>query len=351
MSNGVKVIKINKAQREEWNRFVTENHRGSFLQSFEWSQFQESLGRRVFRLAIPGIAQVLVIKYDLPFGKSYLYSPRGPITSNYKLHPEKKSKISNGARITNYKLLLEKVREIAKQENSVFFRMDCPSFREGELEKLGFISPPKNYYFSATSTSPWVALLDINRSEEEILKSMKPKTRYNIRLAQRKGVVVKGGSSTKELNIFYKLLTDTAKREKFASHTKKHYQNLIRAFGPDVKISIALYKKIPISAILVLFWGNEAFYLHGSSSSRYRQLMATYLVQWQAIQEAKKQGCKFYNLGGVVPPGSINHPWQGITRFKIGFGSQIVEYARAYDLIYQPPWYKIYNLIRGIKHL
>ncbi len=325
----MKVIKINKAQREEWNRFVTENPYGSFLQSFEWSQFQESLGRQVFRLAIPHVAQTLVIKYKLPFGKSYLYSPHGPIID---------TDIFLKNSVAAFKILSKKVREIAQKEKAIFWRMDpiMSESKEGKgifknlgLEKLSREIQPKK-----------TLVLNLGKSKRELLGQMHHKTRYNIRLAKKRGVSIKTSNS---IDIFWDLLSQTAKRDSFRTHPKEYYQKMLEIFSP-AKLFLAKYKNKIIAADIVVFFGKRAAYLHGASDYKHRNLMAPYLLQWHQILEAKKEGKSLYDFWGID-----EKKWPGVTRFKKGFGGKEIGYIGAWDLVYQPAWYKIYNLARRMK--
>lgn len=345
--------------RQQWNEFIIDN-KGNFLQSWQWGEFQQSLGRQIWRIEIEEQLKGLVVKYNLPRGKSYLYCPRGPlfVLASQPLKSGQKQNLAGKRSNEIIQKFIDEIKIIAKKEKAIFFRMD--PMVELDLEKFGFKKAPPDYYFSATATSPAGALLKIDFSEEELLQKMKPKTRYNLRLAERKGVrVTRGGSDL--LDIFYDLLEQTAKREKFRPHLKEHYQRLLTAFGDrinpapiassnrgGIKIFLAQYQEQPLAASMVLFFGQIAHYLHGASVSEKRYLMPTYLLHWQAIKEAQKLNCQFYDFGGVAPTDDSNHPWSGLDRFKMGFGAKRVIYPWAQDLVWQPLWYQVYNLIRRI---
>jgi len=317
-------------QKEEWNRFVIQNS-GSFLQSYNWGEFQQSLGRQIWRIEKNQL-KALVIKHNLPFKKSYLYCPRGPVILSSAKDPEK-----------DQKNFLTEVKEIAKQENSIFFKLespqDCPlgTVPEGQslVPSVKQIQPPK------------ILVLDIAKPEEILLAQMHPKTRYNIRLAQRKGVEIQPSSelSHNGIQTFLDLLKETAKRDKFHLHPQEYYQKMLEFLGRKgmVKLFLAKYQNQVVAANLVCFFGQRATYLHGASDYNFRQLMASHLLQWQAILEAKKLDFKYYDFWGID-----EKKWPGVTRFKKSFGGQEVTYPDTFDLIFQPWWYKIYNLGRRI---
>jgi len=277
----------------------------SFLQSLEWERFQKSLNRKTWR-----VEGKLVIKHDLPFSKNYLYCPR--------------SEISDG--------FLKEVEKIAKQEKSIFLKVEpekeIPNFKKSDKQ----IQPAKTI------------ILDISKSEDELLNQMHPKTRYNIRLAQKKGIEIKQSNNQESSDVFIKLLKQTAQRDKFFLHSQEYYQKMINILGQDiVKLFLAKYKDKVIAANLVCFFNQTAIYLHGASDYRYRQIMAPYLLQWQIIRQAKEMGFKYYDFWGID-----EDKWPGVTRFKRGFGGQEVSSPGAYDLIYSKFWYLLYKMVRRV---
>lgn len=280
----------------------------SFLQSDEWADFQKSLGRKVWR-----VDDVLIIKHDLPLNKNYLYSPHceGEFLS---------------------KFFLEKVKAIARKENSIFFKIEPIDIDKNLLKKFKFKK-------STTIQFQKTLILDITRLEQELLKQMHHKTRYNINLAERKEIKIKKDKS--KFENFWNLLKHTAKKADFHTHLKEHYKKMLKI--PEIELFLAEYRNKIIAANVVLFWNKKAFYLHGASDYNYRNLMAPFLLQWHQILEAKKRKCTQYDLWGID-----KKRWPGVTRFKKGFGGKEIEYPGAYDLIFQPFWYKIYRIARKI---
>ena len=260
----------------------------SFLQSDEWLDFQKSLGRKTWQ--IDGIN---IIKHELPIKKNYLYSPRCSADAFQES-------------------FIAKIKEIAKQENAIFFKIEpaSASLRRGEtLEKFEF---KKSRNLQPKKT----LILDISKSEQELLNQMHYKTRYNIQLAQRKGIKTQISKlKSQNFNNFWKLMLQTTKRDKFHSHPKEYYKKLLEM--PGAEMFLAEYKNKIIVANIVVFWNRQTIYLHGASDYEYRNLMAPHLLQWEQIKQAKKRGCTEYDFWGID-----EHKWPGVTRFKKGFGGQ-----------------------------
>jgi lipid II:glycine glycyltransferase (peptidoglycan interpeptide bridge formation enzyme) len=281
----------------------------SFLQSDKWAEFQKSLDRKIWQ-----IDSIYIIKYNLPLGKSYLYAPR--CGGNF---------LSES--------FLNKVKQVAKKERVIFFKAEPLDPARGKpfLEKFGFIK--------SNSLQPQRTLiLNINKSEEKLLSQMHQKTRYNIQLARKKGVKIQ---KSKNFERFWELLQDTAKRSNFHTHSKKYYKKMLEI--PETELFVAELDNKVIAANIVLFYNKRAIYLHGASNYEHRNLMAPYLLQWYQILEAKKKGCDEYDFWGID-----SKKWPGVTRFKKGFNGKEISYVGAYDLVFQPVWYKIYKIVRKI---
>ena len=278
------------SQKELWNQFVVQNN-GSFLQSYQWGEFQESLGRKIWRLDGEEW-QALAIKHNLPLGKNYLYCPRGPVVER-TADSEQRTKLT----ISGF---LKEIKKIAGQEKSIFFKIE-PDI-DLKFSDFGLAESPRQIQPLKT------LILDISKSEEKILDQMHPKTRYNIRLAQRKGIKVKIASeiNADESKIFLNLLEETAKRDKFYLHSQEYYQKMLEVLGREgmVKLFLAQYQDRIITANLVIFFGQTAVYLHGASDYSFRNLMAPYLVQWQTILEAKKMLSNKVKIIGAVLNGA-----------------------------------------------
>lgn len=297
---------------------------GQFLKSFHWAEFQRSCGRKVWHLFDDEADSLLVLIKQGAMGVNYLYSPRGVLTE----------------------ALLQEVSGLARKNNSVFLRIDP----ENNLESF------KSEYtlVETKDTQPkdcWALKLD--KTSEELMAGMKSKTRYNIRLAQKKKVEVIRSTDIKDVGIFYKLSEKTAKRQKIRIHPKEYYVKMFKKMSEDNLISLyfAKYEKDVLAANLVINFGQWATYLHGSTSDKYRNLMAPYLLQWQAVLDAKEKGILYYDFGGISPEGKENHSWAGITRFKMGFGGDRFTHPSSYDIVFRSAKYRLYRLLRLINQV
>jgi len=319
------------SEKEKWNNFVLANY-GEFLQSFEWGSFKEKMGDEIWRIGIKDqgekIGQALIIKHRLIFNKKYFYCPRGPVFLSSLSGEKKKEAIRN---------FLREIKNQAKKEKVIFFRFEPNlSLKNLNLEEnffnLGFDIQP------VESTQPKETLvLDLKKEIEELLKSMHPKTRYNLRLAEKHGVKVsvKDGFKT-----FLDLLKETAKRKKIRIYSEQYYFNLLKEFSKEnIKIYFAYCKNKILATGLILFWEKTAIYLYGGSTRENREVMAPYLLHWEVIKEAKQKGFSTYDFWGID-----EKKWPGLTRFKLGFGGRRIVYPQSYDLVFNKFWYFLYRL-------
>ncbi|MBI4054284.1 MAG: peptidoglycan bridge formation glycyltransferase FemA/FemB family protein [Candidatus Doudnabacteria bacterium] len=328
---------------KQFNSFLI-SREASVLQSWEWGDFQKRLGRKVWRLLLTTntgkvLAGATVVKIPLARGKSYFYAPRGPV-------------IANSANVEKvWQLFLDKLSDLQSFEQPIFFRVDpqVVAYPGGfALVNLGFRKIPWEIQPKDT------LVLDLRLSEQQLLHGMKPKTRYNIHLAQKKGVTVEQFSEGKWAKIFWQLIKETERRDRFTSHPYTYYFNLLEGLGRSrsAKLFLAYYQKRPLAGAIISYFGNTATYLHGASADRLRNVMAPYLVQWTAMKQAKSAGLKRYDFGGIAPThSSAVHAWSGLTRFKTGFGGQEISYIGAYDLPYSQFWYGSYQLLRHFNRL
>lgn len=305
---------------------------GSFLQSFEWGEFQATLGREIARLRTSSF-QALLIRHELPFGNSYLYCPRGPVA----LQP-------GGPDAAALAHFVEQVR--ALESGAVFVKIEPEWPSDGSVRDLlrshGFIS-------SRVEIQPAKTLiLDISRPEEQLLGAMKKGRRYDIRLAERKGVSARK-LGREEQDTFLHLLAETARRDRFRTHPPSYYREMLERFQdgggkPSVELWGTDYQGQLLAINLVLFWGERMTYLHAASSSHHRDVMAPAFLQWHVLKEAKRRGFKEYDLWG------ISEAWPGVTRFKQAFGGTEVDYVGSYELALRPFRHRVYALLRNLRH-
>ena len=298
------------ATKEEWEQKMSVQPQAQFLQSWEWGEFQRRLGRKFWRLEIEG-DYFLVIKMPLPLGRSYLYIPR------------------TGIELTASKLKV--LRELSAEEKCIFIRIE-PVVQDLTLlgfEKVRQVQPTKTL------------MLDLNLSEEELLAQMHQKTRYNIRLAAKKGANLTLGNQD-YFDRFYDLLVGTYRRKNKGLHSRDYYQKL---FDDHLaKLFFAELDGKVLCANMMVFYGDTVTYLHGGSSSDDKNIMAPHFLQWEQIKQAKVQGYKYYDFWGID-----EIKWPGVTRFKKGFGGFEIDYRGTWELPIIKNWYKIYKLIKKVK--
>jgi peptidoglycan pentaglycine glycine transferase (the first glycine) len=317
---------MDKLLKDKIENFITSYNHAQFLQSTEWGDFQQSEGRKVFNLFAENTS-ALIIENNLYKNLSYLYCPRGPI-----------GKINEK--------FLDEIIGLAKKQKSIFFRFEPQNEEQLSLFK-------KNFLVKKTlPIQPKTTLIsDIIQNEDEILSKMHAKTRYNIRLAEKKDVVIEkfsGSDKNIALDNFIALLSQTSSRDNFGLHPASYYKKLL-ANIPFVKLYMAKYQDQYIAGILLTFFGDTCTYLHGASSNEHRNVMSPYLLQWTAIKDAKLANLKYYDFWGIAPNDDPKHPWAGITRFKKGFGGEVINYPGTYDLVLNKFWYSLYALIRKVR--
>lgn len=313
------------SDKDQWNSYIIANatSSGGFLQSWDWGEFQKSYGRRVFRFGTLKNNEIVngwqVIEMKFPLGLRCWYVPR-PV---------------------QFPIFLKNFVELARKERTVFIRVD------GGWESL------KNFGFGKVNISvqPQEELaVDITKPQEGLLAEMKQKTRYNIRVAEKLGVRIKNKelSIREEFEEFYRLILATSKRQGIRPHPKEYYKKMIEVLGREKcgKMYFAEYHNKIIAGILVVFFGKVATYLHGGSDEEYKNVMATYLLHWKAMCEAKDKGFKQYNFGGVS---STKKSWEGITKFKTGFSPKtgFARYRGVWDLPVKKFLYRGYMLIKN----
>jgi len=309
--------------RKTWNN-LAEIHAprfGGFLHSWQWGEFQRMLGRvveRVYREDEQGVTMAQAIKIPLPFGQYYWYIPKGPI----------------GSAPIDHKI------EVLREElpDAMFYRLE--SVEDPGLQKVNDMQP-------STTT-----VLDLSKGSEQIFNDLKSKTRYNIRLAERKGVVAKI-VNIQRFDDFVRLLEQTTTRDKFSAHPEAYYRAMLEAMkgdGAKAYLAVGFYEERVICANIMVDFAGVRTYLHGASSNLHRNVMAPYSVHWYLIQDAIQKGMHTFDFWGIAPEGSgPKHPWEGITRYKKGFNGEIIKHPGTFDLQMKHMWYGFYRTIRGIR--
>ena len=320
-------MKIHECEhKSQWIQPVT----GSFLQSWDWGELKGGVTRKQVKDGHTAIGQSQGFLSSLPFGIKYLYIPK------YKPSQQESLMV---------------IADDAKKQGCAFIRLEPAS-------------PTDNSYIKYTTRGAknrqpkQTLILDINKEEEGLLSAMHQKTRYNINLAKRKGVVIK---KEKDVEVFWKLNEQTTSRDNFRSHEKEYYKKMLEA--DFIHQFTAFVDDTPVAVIICIGYGNTFTYLHGASGDEHRNVMAPYLLQWEAIKYAKNNGFQHYDFWGVAPLAengsqcfngrcwNKKHAWSGVTRFKVGFGGRYESYPQAFDIVLNPFKYYFYKIGFHLKRL
>jgi peptidoglycan pentaglycine glycine transferase (the first glycine) len=326
---------ITLPEKNLWNDFVASSPNPSILQSYEWGEFKAQFGWKPIRILLDGdrepVAGISVLKREAPFIKhSFFYAPRGPImdyANKEVLHD-----------------LFERVEKEADRYHAISLKIDPEIPEEDQTAKdnikaLGFVKAQKQVQPRATF------ILDLDRDLDTLLKSFEEKTRYNIRLSEKKGVVVAEDVSVRGIEIFNELYKETAKRDNFLVHPPVYYHKLREIMFPAGLGTnfIAYFEGKPVGAVIILAFGKRIWYMYGASASAYRNVMPNHLLHWEVIKWAKDRGYKEYDLWGIPANPQENHPLFGVYRFKKGFNGKPVKYLGAYDFPYSPLFFNLFE--------
>lgn len=300
-----------------YDTWIRNHPEGSLWQSLEWKKYQEALGRetRIYAL-MEGrhiVASALVVIDRTLFGWSTWDIPRGPLWH----------------------------RELRTEDFGHFLKMIVSDANNSHCLSL-FISPittppPTPYPLRPTSRHEQPAatrIIDLTRTNEEILRQMKPKGRYNITVAEKNGVRVQ---ESQDCAAFAHLIKITGHRDNFTVHSARHYEAFLRSIEGSFLLMASSEDGEPVAGLLGVIWGSKAYYYYGASDHAQRALMAPYALQWAAMYRCKAAGCTSYDLLGIAPPDAgPNHPWQGVSTFKEKFGGNVVIYPPEQEIVLRP---------------
>jgi lipid II:glycine glycyltransferase (peptidoglycan interpeptide bridge formation enzyme) len=333
----------------------------SLLQSGFWGAFRQQFGWRAlaFRCGYREREfRLLVLIRRLPMGTELAYVPHGPELSEAVIEPER---------------FLIAVAEALRPYLSrcLFLRFDLPWASEGLGNQPETLNSSRSLRKAPMDVQPpSTVILDLAAGEERMLAAMKSKTRYNIRLAAKKGVeisvvrsrsvepggsLVEAGDLEARLSGWYGLYEQTARRDRITLHGEDYYKTLFSLAGsygtgaPELYLLSAGHEGELLAGIVVALRGEGAWYLYGASSDRKRNLMPSYGLQWRAIQLARERGCRFYDLFGIPPGEDPGHPMHGLFRFKTGFGGRVVNRPGCYDVPLRSLLYLPYRGAEGLR--
>lgn len=329
-------------QKEEWEAFLKECKEKTFLHSWAWGEFQELMREKIWRFGVYEKeslkAVALVVKVAAKRG-TFLLIPHGPVTKV----PKKEI----------IEVLLTHLKDIAKKEKANFIRIN-PIWKRNEgnsaiFKELGFRKSPIQMHPEASLK------LDLVSMEEILFSNMRKTTRYLLRQAMNnKDIRIEQSHSIGDIAAFSTMHEFVSERQAFVPFSRKYLENEFEVFSKDnaVLLFFGKYKEEIAAASFLVFWSGIAFYHHATSLPKFAKLSIPYLLQWEAIKEAKKRGCVLYDFWGYVNPKTQpKHPWAGPTLFKQGFGGEAHLYVKAQD--YPLNWRywptAFFEIIRRIK--
>jgi len=322
---------------EQWNEFIRSHPDAHILQTGAWGELKSRFHWNPVRIASKDSGAQVLFR-SLPGGLTIAYIPRGPVGRNWdRLWPE--------------------IDIACQQKRAIFLKIEPDVWETDHNNIIDWL--PQGCHPSKSIQASRTIVIDLAPSIDEILNKMKPKTRYNIRLAEKKEIEVKFSD---DIPGFFTLMEITGERDSFGIHNQAYFQAAYELFQPDrsCQLLMAYFENRPIAGLMVYKQGKRAWYLYGASNELERNRMPTYLLQWKAMQWAKEEGCLEYDLWGI--PDSEEDVLEanfeknrtglwGVYRFKRGFGGKIQRITNTYDRIYRPLLYhtfQIYSRIHAI---
>lgn len=329
-------------------RAVTEQERDIFdsvathpLQSWAWGQFREATGVQVARLGIynqNGKLQsgMQVTFHSIPvIGGQAGYFPKGP-------QPTEE--------------MLTALAELGRRTNALFIKMEpnlqFPAGSKEYFKDVEKLMEAHGGVLAQALFTPYSFVLDLNPSEDELMANCHSKTRYNIRLAQKKGVTVVEDTTEAGMEEYIKLLEETTARQNFYAHNAEYFRKMWGIFGSGKMIRIlkAQYEGKTLACWVLFFFNGVAYYPYGASSREHREVMASNLMMWEAIRMAKENGCTSFDMWGALgPDADPKDKWFGFHKFKEGYGAPLMQSLPTHDLVVNPPLYSIFKIGNSLR--
>jgi len=323
--------------KEEWENFLQTCAEKSFLHSWNWGEFNKAMSEKIWRFGIYqankllGVA--LVIKISARRG-TFLFVPHGPVITEGLDIKDKKEMLS---------LLLLEIENIAKEEKASFVRLAPIWERTEENINLFSDSVARQAPIHMHPEVTWELDVNVGINGEDLIMGMRKTTRYLIRKAETNpDIEIIKSQNPEDLKLFWPVYLETAKRHRFVVFSEKYLKTEFDIFSKDKEILLFLgkYKGEVVSGAIFIFWQDMCFYHHSGSLSKYNKIPVSYLLQWEAIKEARNRWCKTYNFWGIAPnienesdAQKSGHPWAGLSLFKMGFGGYKKEYVKTQDFV------------------
>ena len=319
----------------EWDQFLLEHPNAHFLQTGAWGELKSRFGWKPVRI-VEGDSGAQILFRKLPFGYTIAYLSKGPVGGHGKIY--------------------EEIDAICRKNRAILLKIEPDCF-EGE----GNFALPEieGMIASKPIQPPRTVIVSLEGSEEDILNRMKQKTRYNIRLAEKKDVVVR---HSEDIHEFHRMAIFTAERDLFGVHTRAYYHGVYELFGANGNCALltAYHHKQALASMFVIAGGDTAYYLYGASFNIERNRMPTYLIQWEGMKWAKARGCQFYDMWGIpdydeealektFSEKDAHDGLWGVYRFKRGFGGEIKRSLGAWDVVYNARLYDVYSRLMKLR--
>lgn len=340
-------------QVSNWNKIIAELPAPHLLQTWEWAQLKSRYGWQAWPMIWRDVnreveAAALVLQRSIPIRGfaarlQILYAPKGPLL--------------DWRDTVLARRVLDDLGRLARAQKGIFIKIDPDvvlgtgipgsleekNYRTGhelrkELLGRGWRFSDEQVQFRNT------VMIDLNPDEAGLLAQMKQKTRYNIHLAERRGVVIRQGGPP-DVEMLYRMYAETSLRDGFVIRSPEYYEDLWRTFlkAGIAQALIAEVEGEPVAAMWLYIFERRAWYLSGMSTEAHRDKMPNYLLQWEALRRAKAAGCTVYDLWGAPEEFDEDDPLWGVYRFKDGWGGQVVRHLGAYDLPIRPTLYAFYT--------
>jgi lipid II:glycine glycyltransferase (peptidoglycan interpeptide bridge formation enzyme) len=339
---------VEVATAQVWDRALLALPNPHILQSWAWGEFKSRHGWSAARLLFEEegrtVAAASILERKLPGPPlSILYVPKGPALD-----------WSDAALAAG---VLAEVERLARRRRALFVKVDPDIYYPDAPGQAGSRPACAPETASLLAARGWrfsgeqiqfrnTLLLDLTRSEDDLLAAMKQKTRYNVRLAVRRGVTVRPGSSA-DLELFYRLYAETARRDGFIIRPPDYYRDAWGRFLDEglAHLLLAEAEGEVVAGLILFVFGPAAWYMYGASSDRHRELMPNYLLQWEAIRLARSFGCRLYDLWGAPERMDESDPMWGVVRFKLGLGGELAQGLGAWDYPVSRVGYWLYTVV------
>lgn len=318
--------------KNRYNQFVSHP-----LQSYQWGEFRKSMGIEVVRLGMFEEGKMVTAfqftLHTVPgVGIKVAYLPKGPSLTNKTV---------------------EAIKEASLAKNCAFVKLE-PNVEIGTSDDTSQVLPGNNDLITAQHPlfTKYTFYLDLKLSEEELLAKMKEKTRYNVRLAQKKGVMVQEENTPEAFESYLQLLKETAKRDKFYAHDENYHRKMWENMHPAgvAKLFTARFENQILVAWVMFVWKQFLYYAYGASSSLHREVMASNLMYFEACKLGKKMGLTTFDLWGALGPSpDPKDPFYGFHRFKEGYGGRLVEFVGSFDLVLDRHMYQIFHTVDNLR--